>query len=170
MSKVEFNYKGINTIILCQENEKMEDICKRYSFKSAIDINNVYFLYNGNSINLQLTYNHIINNMDRQREMISVLVYNINSTIVSNNNKKIKSDFPICIKCKESIIFELKDYKINLLGCKNHHNINNIFINEYDNYIDLSQIECNSCKRKKNEIYNNEIYLCIGCNILLCPL
>ena len=170
MSKVEFNYNGINTIILCQEDEKMEEICKRYKVKSLIDINNVHFLYNGNQINLQLTYNQIINFTDRQRRMMSVLVYSINSTIVSNNNKKISSDFPICLKCKESVIFELKDYKINLLGCKNNHNINNIFINEYNNYIDLSQIECNNCKKKKYDIYNNEMYICIGCNILLCPL
>ena len=98
MSKVEFNYKGINTIVLCQENEKMEEICKKYAIKSLIDINNVYFLDNGTQINLQLTYNQLINNIDWQREMMSVLVYNINSTIVSNN-KIIKSDFPVCIKC-----------------------------------------------------------------------
>ena len=91
MSKVEFNYRGINTIILCQENEKMEDICKRYTNKSSIDINNVYFLYNGNKINLQLTYNQIVNDTDRQREMMSVLVYNINSTIVSNNKIRFSS-------------------------------------------------------------------------------
>ena len=117
MSKVEFNHNGNYTIILCQENERMEEICKRYTYKSLIDINNVYFLYNGNKINLQLTYNQIVNDIDKQREMMSVLVYNINSTIVSNN-KIIKSDFPVCIKCKESVILELKEYKINLLGCK----------------------------------------------------
>ena len=105
MSRVEFNCKGINTVVLCQENEKMEEICKRYTIKSLIDINNVYFLYNGNTINLQMTYNQLINNTDRQREMISVLVYKIDDTIVSNN-KIIKSDFPVCIKCKESVILE----------------------------------------------------------------
>ena len=146
MSKVEFNYRGINTIVLCKENEKMEEICKKYTSKTLIDINNVYFLYNGNQINLQLTYNQLINNIDRQREMMSVLVYNINNTILLIN-KIIRSDFPLCIKCKESVILELKDYKINLLGCKNNHVINNISINEYDNNIDISKIECNNCKR-----------------------
>ena len=169
MSKVEFNHNGNYTIILCQENERMEEICKRYTYKSLIDINNVYFLYNGNQINLQLTYNQIVNDIDRQREMMSVLVYNINSTIVSNN-KRIKSDFPICIKCKESVKLEFNEYKLNLLGCKNKHIINNILINEYDKYMDISNIECNQCKRKKYEIYNNEMYICNGCNILLCPL
>ena len=68
MSKVEFNYKGKNTIVLCQENEKLEEICKKYTIKSSIDINNVYFLYNGTQINLQLKYNQIINNTDEERK------------------------------------------------------------------------------------------------------
>ena len=143
MSKVEFNYKGNNTIVLCQGDEKIEDICKRYALKILIDINNVYFLYGGNQMNLQLTYNQIINNADRQREMMSVLVYDIDDTIVPNDNKIIKPDFPVCVECKESVLLELKNYKINLLGCKNDH-INNISINEYDinRSIDLSKIEC----------------------------
>ena len=142
MSKVEFNHNGNYTIVLCQENEKMEEICKRYTYKSLIDINNVYFLCNGNKINLQLTYNQIVNDIDRQREMMSVLVYDIDDTIVLNDNKIIKPDFPVCVECKESVLLELKNYKINLLGCKNDH-INNISINEYDinRSIDLSKIK-----------------------------
>ena len=67
---------------------------------------------------------------------------------------------------------DIKDYKINLYGCKNGHIINNISINEYEinRDIDLSKIECNICKRKKYELFNNEIYICNECNILLCPL
>ena len=34
MSKVEFDYKGTITTLSCQENETMEEICKRYAFKS----------------------------------------------------------------------------------------------------------------------------------------
>ena len=43
MSKVEFNYHGENSIVLCQENEKMEEICKRFQNKILIDINNLFF-------------------------------------------------------------------------------------------------------------------------------
>ena len=59
MSKVEFNYRGINTIVLCKENEKMEEICKRFTNK---DLNELHFIYSGKIINLQLRYNEIINN------------------------------------------------------------------------------------------------------------
>ena len=174
MSEVEFTYDGTNITILCQENEKMEEICKRYSIKRSIDINKLCFLYSGTQMNLQLTYNQIINSADKQRNKMSILVYDIdytNDTTVEDK-KLIKSDFPICIKCKENVIFELKDYKINLYGCKNKHIINNILINEYikNQNIDLSKIECNNCKKKKYEIYNNEMYICNECNIILCPL
>ena len=44
MAKVEFNYKGTITIIQCLEDEKMEDIFKKFSTKTMIDINNLCFL------------------------------------------------------------------------------------------------------------------------------
>ena len=39
MSKVIFNYEGIDTTVLCEENEKMKEICKRYGNKIELDIN-----------------------------------------------------------------------------------------------------------------------------------
>ena len=168
MSKIIFNYEGVYTTVLCEENEKMKEICKRYGNKVLIDINNLYFLYNGNKINIELKLNEIINNYDKERKEVSILVINKNNTVVLNKEKKL--EFPICPKCNENIILEIKDYKINLYDCKNKHNINNILINEYNQYIDLTKIECNKCKRKQYEIYNNEMYICNGCNIILCPL
>ena len=38
MSKVIFNYEGANTSVLCQENEKMIEICKRFGNKAQISI------------------------------------------------------------------------------------------------------------------------------------
>ena len=45
MAKVEFNYKGIVTIILCSEKDKMEEIYKKYAIKSLLDINIIYISY-----------------------------------------------------------------------------------------------------------------------------
>ena len=56
MAKAEFNYKGIITVIQCLEDEKMEEILKKFSTKVNLDINNLYFLYSGNKINSQLTF------------------------------------------------------------------------------------------------------------------
>ena len=79
MSKVIFNYKGNNTIVLCQENEKMIEICKRFENKTKIDINDLYFLYNGKIINIELKLNEIINNYDKERKEVSILVINKNN-------------------------------------------------------------------------------------------
>ena len=154
MSKVIFNYKGNNTIVLCQENEKMIEICKRYGNKIQIDINDLYFLYNGKIINIELRYDEIANGFDKERKEVSILVINKN-TVVLDNKKKL--EFPICPECNENIILEIKDYKINLYDCKNKHNINNILINEYNQYKDLTKIECNNCKK------NNMKYIIMKC-------
>ena len=172
MTKVEFNYKGTITIILCQEDEKMEEICKRYANKTLLDLNNKYFLYNGNSINLQLTYSQIINNIDRERKIMSILVYDLNTTQITNRTSNIiNSAFPICPICHENIKLDLLDYKLSLSECKNKHSkimLVKDFINSQN--IDLSKIICNICHRTKSESYNNEMFICNTCHIVLCPL
>ena len=65
MAKVEFNYKGIKTVIQCLEDEKMEEIFKKFCSKVNININNIYFLYSGNKINSELTFAQIINETDK---------------------------------------------------------------------------------------------------------
>ena len=172
MTKVEFNYKGSITIILCQEDEQMEEICKRYANKTLLDLNNKYFLYNGNSINLQLTYSQIINNIDRERKIMSILVYDLNTTQITNRTSNIiNSAFPICPICHENIKLDLLDYKLSLSECKNKHSkimLVKDFINSQN--IDLSKIICNICHRTKSESYNNEMFICNTCHIVLCPL
>ena len=106
MSKVIFNYQGNNTTVLCQENEKMIEICKRFENKIQIDINNLYFLYNGKIINIELRYEEISNRFDKERKEVSILVINKN-TVVLENKKKL--EFPICPECNENIILEIKE-------------------------------------------------------------
>ena len=67
-------------------------------------------------------------------------------------------------------MINIKDYKINLYGCKNGHKIENILLNEYENIqkIDMSKVICNKCY--KNNINKEEFYICNECNINLCPL
>ena len=163
MSKVIFDYKGEYTTVSCKENEKMEEICKRFTNK---DLNELHFIYSGKIINMQLRYNEIINNLDKERKIMLILVTDKNDTGVLNTKKE--SYFPICKECDESMILEVKDYKINLYG--NKHEINNILIKEYNQEIDISKIQCNKCNKKQYEIYNNLMYICNECNIILCPL
>ena len=51
MNEVEFIYEGKPTTIQCQLKDKMKDTFTKFSTKTQSDINNLYFLYNGNTIN-----------------------------------------------------------------------------------------------------------------------
>ena len=86
MAKAEFNYKGIKTVIQCLEDEKMEEIFKKFSTKVNLDINNLYFLYSGNKINSQLTFAQIISEADKGRKIISILVDELNLEKQKNNS------------------------------------------------------------------------------------
>ena len=118
--KVEFNYKGKTTIFQCkeEEEEKMEDLFNKFVSKIELelDINNIYFLYSGNKINSKLTFAETINDIDKARIIISILVDDLNPDII-------KSIFPICKKCKEKVPLEIKDNKISLFYYLVYNNI-----------------------------------------------
>jgi len=62
LAKIKFNYKGIETEIQSNLNEKIKNIFIRYTNKAGIDISNLYYIYNGNRINDNNLYlNEIIN-------------------------------------------------------------------------------------------------------------
>ena len=171
MSTVEFNYNGSITKIQCSEDEIMEKICQRFATKSDINIKDLCFLYSGSTINIKSKYSQIMSTFDKDRKTISLLVCEKDSDNQNKDQNLVKSVYPICPICSENMKLEINDYKINLKGCKNGHSIK-MNIDEYDNNqrIDLSKIECNICKTNKNNTYNNEIYLCNICKIILCPL
>jgi len=163
MLKVIFNYKGIETVIQSKIDEIMEEVIKQYKLK--IEINNEFYIYNGNKINKENKLQEIINNDDKINNKMIILVYTINE-IKEKNMIEIKEI--ICPECNENVRINIKDYKIEM-KCNNNHN-NIILLNEYKNKIDISKIKCNKCNKNKNEIYNNELYICLNCNINLCPL
>ena len=172
MATAEFNYKGKVTSILCSENEKMEEICKRFATKIQTDITNLMLLYSGNTINLHNSLSQIMNNIDKQRKVVSILVNTINTiTKTKTITNLIKSDIPICPECSETIKFDVNNYQIYLSECRNGHS-KFLPINEYEKtqYIDLNKIICKSCGTNKNKVYDNKMYMCYTCNSVLCPL
>ena len=55
MAEVIFNYEGINTIIQCDENEKIEEIIKTFLIKiNDSQNNNLVYLYNGQKIKIKI--------------------------------------------------------------------------------------------------------------------
>ena len=138
-----FNYKGQEVKIQCKINENMSEIFKRYANKINKDINNFYFINNGNIIDKDNIKLEEINNKDN---IINILVYDINN---NNNNERLiekENKNIICPKCGENCLIEIKDYKINLNKCDNKHNINNILLDEYNNTQKIkNKIKCYNC-------------------------
>ena len=173
MSKIQFYFNCSVTTIQCNKNDLMEDICKKFSIKVSVDMNSIYFIYNGNIVNLKLKYSDIINQYDKERNAMSIMVIETNENNINENGKIIKANYPICQICKENTRIQIKDYKINIFGCKNNHTINSINLDEYENSqkIDLSKINCDVCKlNNKSKTFNNQLYICISCSKNLCPL
>ena len=173
MAEVIFNYEESNIIIQCNINDKMEDIIKRFLIKiiKNENDNNLLYIYNGNIINYDLTFIQQANELDKERNKMNIIVKSND-----DNNKEIKeiiSKDIICPECKENILMNIEDFKINLYECKNNHIINNILINKYENTqkIDLNKIKCDECnENNKGNTHNNEFYICNKCNKNICPL
>ena len=96
MAKVEFIFKGIPTTIQCFKEDKMKDICRKFVSKINVDINSLFFLYGGKTINMDLSFNQISNSIDNSNKKMNILVY-------QNENEIL-----ICPKCGAKIKFDTK--------------------------------------------------------------
>ena len=169
MAKVIFINKGIETIIQNDVQDKMSNIFKNYETKIGTNLSNLFFTYNGSTIDESLCFNQIINKEDEEINTIRILV---NEKVSTTNDKNIiESKEIICPICNEELLIKLKDYKIDLFDCKNKHSIYNLPLNKNMLNVDLTKIICNNCKSKnKYNTYNNEFYRCFTCKINICPL
>ena len=172
MVAIEFDYRQIKTIIQANLNDRFETVLNIYKAKTNIDINNLYYLVNGRYIDKNDIIKNIMNSNDNQNKTIKILVNNINSSLIQNNNL-IKSKDIICPECKEICKMEIKDYRIKLYDCKKGHVNENLKLDEFidTQNIDFSKIICDKCKDKNRaETYNNAFYKCCECNMNLCSL
>ena len=172
MAQVEFQYKGISTIIQCKEDQKMIEIINIFISKSNINENEINYYYNGKIIsqnNKNLKFNEISNSFDKERKKIIILVIN---NIEKPNKLLIRSKNIICPKCKGDIKLKINNYKLNLYGCQNKHKFNNISLNEFEEtqIINLSEIKCSICRENQSNLYNDKIYKCNECNKYLCSI
>ena len=170
MSRVLFDYNGTNVTIQCTKEEKMASICLRFSQKSLVDINNFIFLYKGNTINKELTFQEQINNEDKASNEMKILAIEINRDNTRNNIHKVQDI--ICPECKENAFIKFNLYSISLSQCKNGHSINNLSLEEYDKIqaIDFSKITCGICNKGRHDSYDNVFYYCLDCKMNLCVL
>ena len=173
MVEVILNFEGNNSIIQCNTTDKMSDVIKKFLIKinNQDNSNNFIYLYNGAGINNELTFDEQANETDKKRKKMNVIV--TMSGDFNNEKKEIMSKDIICPKCKQNIFLDMKNFKINLYGCKNKHNINDILLNKYTETqkIDLNQIICELCKNNnKGSTHQNQFFICNTCNKNICPL
>ena len=172
MAEIIFNYEGNEIVIQCDIDEKIEDIINRFLIKANNNKTyNLVYLYNGQLINKELKFKEQENNVDNKRMKMDILVTKIEES--PNCVKNIISKDVICPECKENIILNFEDYKINLQGCKNNHKYDSILLDKFGETqkITLNGIKCNICEiNNKGITYNNEFYKCITCDKDICPL
>ena len=174
MAKVIFKYNGDNLAIYCDIKDKFKEIFKKFVIKSQIeDDRKLMYLYGGNKIDENSTFEENINMDDKEKSEITLIVEDIEEGSILKLNNKYKTEDILCPKCGENIFLRIKDYKINLYGCKNGHNIKAILLAKFENtkLMDPSNTLCGECKEKNiNNIINKKIYICTSCQINLCPL
>ena len=83
-AKVIFTLNGINLLIQCTSNDKMEEICKKYANKVCKDIKELMFLYGGNQLNLDLTFNEVANSIDKNNHEMKILAYELEKEEIQN--------------------------------------------------------------------------------------
>ena len=133
MSKAIFTYNGRETVIQCSKEDKMEIICNKYVSKIDININSLIFIYSGNQINFKLSFRDQANSIDKERNIMNILVYK-----QDENGLK-------CPKCGEAINLDKFDDQI-----KFHLNQNDM-LNELKSLIEIIN-DYNEINKIKNKI------------------
>ena len=91
--EVEFNFNGRTLTIQCNEYDIIGQIFQNFAIKIGANINSLTFIYNGDgNINRNLQINQVMNYFDKNRNKMSVIVYDMNKSMIStysntsNNN------------------------------------------------------------------------------------
>ena len=169
MAQVEFRYKGTNTIIQCQEEQKMEEICSSFITQSKINENKIHYIYEIAKFDKSMTFNTMANSSDKEKKKMTIFVVDKDEDNLIESI--IKSKDIICPQCHENIKMSIKNNQVNLFECKHNHNVNGLLLNEFEKtqMIDLKKIVCAICKENnKSNTPKNEFYKCYDCNINLC--
>ena len=84
-----FTLNCVDTKVQCKRNEKMKDICQRFSTKIEKDMNSYIYLYGGTQLHFELTFEEHLQDKGNKEMAISVFK---------------KEDYVIkCIKCGEKL-------------------------------------------------------------------
>ena len=146
-AKVIFNFEGVDVTIQCSKEEPMKDICQKYVNKIDKNINSLIFLYGGNQLNFNLNFNQQANSLDKERNIMKILVY------------KNEDNECICPKCGEKIKFNTEKIDDIILSINNikdtingiKFNIDNIIRISSDNFVNIQLKNVNLLLNTLNE-------------------
>ena len=131
MAKVEFLYDGQKIDIYCNENDKFNNIIIKYSQKVQKNKDDLCFLYGGQVVNVNTTFNGLANSIDKKRKIISIIATNNYAGNNSNlilENKQLKEKLTKAYKTKDELKAEIQElkYKISMAKSENMNQINNL--------------------------------------------
>ena len=136
MAKVIFTYNGYETIIQCLKEDKMRDICNKCASKISLNVNSLLFIYGGNQVNLELTFEGQASSFDKERNQMNILVYDAEQ----QDEKRLK-----CPKCEEVIDIDKYDSLIKFNSYQND------MLNELKNEIEVIN-NINEINKIRNKI------------------
>ena len=145
MSQVIYSYNGNKTTIFCDAKDKLKDINKK--FLSKTNFKQGVFLYNEMLFNEDMTFNELINGVDKSRNCINIKVDKMEN-LDSNNKNSCLCD-----------VTNDKHYKIIINDINGYLN-GNIILDEFENSKeeDISKISCDFCDKKKSETFQNKFF------------
>ena len=88
--KIDIYLEGFHSIIECKKEEKMKHILKRFANQVEKDITNLYFLYNGNIINLDKKLKELLNkegNIDEINILVNEYEKNENINLLKKSQE-----------------------------------------------------------------------------------
>ena len=172
MSLIHFVYEGKSYDIHCTRDELLRNISQRFINKSEIkNSTSLFYLYNGNKLNLDLTLNELIGRDNNNAQNIKILVNPCDDN--SPINIYYRPKFIICPECEKNARIKIQNFKCTIYGCKDKHITNDISLEKFEETqkINLSNIICENCnENNRGTTHGNKFYRCTKCKINLCPL
>ena len=135
ITKIIFTFEGKETTIECSKEDKMKDICQKYSSKIESNLDSLLFLYGGNQLNLESSFENQANSIDKSENKMIISVF-----------KKEESDLE-CPKCGGKIQFNFGPLK-DILSSNN---------NIIDNIAGIKLIIENIVKNSLVEVVNVQL-------------
>ena len=86
-----FILDGAKLTIQCTPNDKMKDICQKYSAKIKKDMNSLLFSYEGNQLILESNFKDQVNLKDKNSNEMIILVNKRDDNVYSNSTNLIEN-------------------------------------------------------------------------------